>query len=246
MRKSRTKTRRQAGAPLHGSSWARARRRPRFFEESIRYTEKLVRPTLLATPGSRPLHQPAERQGQRASIAPAPLMTALGPRALAACSLGQRQLCSGDAAHRSARAVVCRRSSAARHWAAVRTAEAARRAAHRAQRAHGRASAREPDASWRGDWDASAGEAPAYEDGDEEEGGLAGMRFEWAEWLNRVCTSDAAWPRLTRGCTPRPSGAARLTPLARVAGWLCSAAARGASRRSAEHARAAAVCRRLD
>jgi hypothetical protein len=39
------------------------------------------------------------------------------------------------------------------------------------------------------------------------------MRFEWAEWLNRVCISDAAWLRRTRRCTPRSSGAARLTPL---------------------------------
>jgi len=116
-------------------------------------------------------------------------MTALCLRALAACALGARRLSCSRVVSRCARNAVSRCRFVALHWAAVRVPETASRAASRARRGapHGRARARDPDASWGGGWDASASEAPTYADGDEEDDdSLSGLPYAWGEWLNQV------------------------------------------------------------
>ena len=116
-------------------------------------------------------------------------MTALCLRALAACALGARRLSCSRVVSRCARNAVSRCRFVALHWAAVCVPETASRAASRARRGapHGRARARDPDASWGGGWDASASEAPTYADGDEEDDdSLSGLPYAWGEWLNQV------------------------------------------------------------
>ena len=135
-------------------------------------------------------------------------MTALGPRALVGVALGRRPLCSCSPASRNAGAAPSRRRIGAPHVpASSRAAES--RAAGRARRAHGRAVARDPGASWSGDWDATADEAPAYAGGDEDkdaDDGLSGMPYGWSEWLNQVrfgvvAPQSALRPALKGRCT---------------------------------------------
>ena len=98
------------------------------------------------------------------------------------------------------RAAASRHAAAARQVTALSATENRRAAVRRARRCQDRAFARCAAASWSGDWDESDAESPAYAEGDEEEedAGLSEMRFDWADWLNRVRSGHAAQQRLQR------------------------------------------------